>query len=483
MAYTINKTDGSIFATVSDGTINNDSSITIVGKNYAGYGEFLGENFLRMLENNANATAPTNPLDGQLWYDAGAGLLKVYNGSVFKNLGAATSQGTEPTSNIVGDMWFDTINSQLNVYDGTNFILVGPAFTAGTGTSGSLVDTITDNIAVDHVVIKMFVNDEIVAIVSKDAEFTPATPITGFASTIKPGIQMALTIAGQFPKFVGDATNAELLDGIDSTGFLSSLLDDTTIGTLGILNDNGLTVGADNDGRLKVTGDSVIVANVTIDGDLLMQVNDGGVPTTVITCDGASARAQVETPLVANDITNKAYVDDILNGTADVTGVINPDVDATIDFGTALKRFDTVHAVTFSGQATTAQYADLAERFHADSFYAPGTVVQLGGAEEITKAATDLSDDVFGVISTNAAFLMNADAGNNETHPAVAMSGRVPVRVIGKVARGERLVSAGNGLARAALPTEMTSFNVIGRALEDKTTEAEGVIEAFVTVN
>jgi len=483
MAYTINLTDGSIFATVTDGTINTDSSITIIGKNYAGYGEFLGENFLRMLENNANATAPTNPLSGQLWFDSSAGLLKVYNGTIFKNLGAAAAQPAEPTSNVTGDLWFDTVNSQLNAYDGTNFILVGPAFTAGTGTSGSIIDTITDSIAVDHVVIKLFVNDEIVSIVSKDAEFTPATPITGFAATIKPGIQMALTIAGQFPKFVGDATNAELLGGVNSAGFLSSLLDDTTIGTLGIINDNGLTVGADGDGKLKVTGNDVILGNITLDGDLLLQVNDGGLTTTVITCDGASARAQVATPLAGLDIPNKDYVDDILNGTADVTGVINPDVDATIDFGEALKRFDTIHAVTFSGQSTSAQYADLAERFHSDAPYTPGTVVQLGGVEEITKAANDLSDDVFGVISTSAAFLMNAAAGDNETHPAVAMSGRVPVRVIGKINRGERLVSAGNGLARAALPSEMTSFNVIGRALENKTTETEGVIEAFVTVN
>jgi len=483
MAYIINKTDGSIFATVTDGTINTDSSITLVGKNYAGYGEFLGENFLRMLESGANPTAPTNPLNGQLWYDSAVGLLKVYNGTTFKNLGSAAAQASAPTSNITGDLWFDTLNSQLNAYDGSAFILIGPAFTAGTGTSGSIVETITDSLAVDHVVIKLFVNDETVAIVSKDATFTPATPITGFASTISPGIQLAETIAGQEPKFVGDATNAQLLEEIPASGFLRATENDTTTGSLGIINNTGLTVGANGDAKITVAGDDVTLSNITLDGDLIIQVNDGGVDTPVITCDGASARAQVATPLVSSDIANKDYVDSITNGTTDVTGVINPAADATTDFGTALKRFDTVHAVTFSGQATTAQYADLAERFHADAQYAPGTVVCLGGAEEITKAASDLSDDVFGVISTNAAFLMNADAGDNETHPAVAMSGRVPVRVIGKIIRGERLVSAGNGLARAALPSEMTSFNVIGRALEDKTTETEGVIEAFVTVN
>ena len=135
------------------------------------------------------------------------------------------------------------------------------------------------------------------------------------------------------------------------------------------------------------------------------------------------------------------------------------------------------------GQAITSQYADLAERFAADTAYAPGTVVQLGGSAEITAAMEELTEDVFGVISTRAGFLMNGEAGDNFTHPPVAMSGRVPVRVIGQVRKGDRLVSAGNGLARAALKGEYSPFNVIGRALEEKTTVDEGTVEAIVKLN
>jgi len=91
MAYTINLTDGTIFATVADGTINTDSSLTVVGKNYAGYGEFLNENMIKLLESGANTTQPSAPLTGQLWFDKSGGLLKVYNGSQFKNLGSATA--------------------------------------------------------------------------------------------------------------------------------------------------------------------------------------------------------------------------------------------------------------------------------------------------------------------------------------------------------------------------------------------------------
>jgi len=497
MAYTINKTDGSIFATVSDGTINTDSSVTVIGKNYAGYGEFLGENFLRLLENGSNAAAPANPLQGQLWFDSAAGLLKVFNGTTFKNLGAAAADSVAPPSNVTGDMWFDTVNSQLNVYDGADFILVGPAFTAGTGTSGAIVDTIQDSLAVDHVVIKLYAEDDIVAIVSKDTEFTIGTPLPGFATTITPGVQLASTVNGEIPTFIGQATDSQLLDGIDSTGFISATTDDTTTGTIGILNDNGLTVGADSDAKITVSGTNVTVGNTTLDGDLILQVNDGGVPTDVITIDGATGRATVAAPLTANDVANKDYIDtaitaavDPVTGTAllkdgsnDVTGVINPAADNATDFGEVAKRWATVHAVTFSGKATTAQYADLAERFEADATMVPGTVVELGGIAEITASVSDLSSEVFGVISTNAAFLMNSDAGTNETHPPVAMSGRVPVRVIGTINKGQRLVSAGDGLARAATLEEINSFNVIGRALESKTTSGEGVIEAFVTVN
>lgn len=448
MAYTINLTDGTIFATVADGTINTDSSLTVVGKNYAGYGEFLNENMIKLLESGANTTQPSAPLTGQLWFDKSGGLLKVYNGSTFKNLGSATSSASAPSSNVTGDLWFDSTNSQLKVYDGASWILVGPAFTAGTGTSGAIVDTIEDTSGTDHVVVKMFVEDSIVSITSKDTTFTPSVAISGFA-TIGPGTNMSTTITNAI--FNGKASNSELLDGIDSTGFLSSTTNDTTSGTLGVLNDTGFAVGVDSDFRVSVSGSDVTVANQTSDGDLKLSVNDGGSQITVINIDGA-------------------------------TSSFNPGANATINMGTSSLKYNTIYAVEFNGTATTAEYADLAERFEADDVYMPGTVVELGGAKEITKASSELSDEVFGVISTRAAYLMNAGAGSDATHPPVAMSGRVPVRVIGAVNKGDRLVSAGNGLARAALKSEVNNFNVIGRSLETKYSEEEGTVEAIVAI-
>ena len=451
MAYTINTTDGTIFATVADGTINTTSSLTLVGKNYAGYGEFLNENVLKLLESGANTTQPSAPLTGQLWFDKSAAVLKVYNGTLFKNLGSATASGSQPTSVVAGDLWFDSTNAQLKVYDGSAFILVGPSFTAGSGTTGAIVDTIEDNVAVDHVVVKMFVEDNIVAMISKDATFTPGAAVTGFA-TIGPGIQLSTAVSNAV--FKGSATNAQTLDNLDSTDFLSAVGNDTTSGTLGVLNDTGLAVGVDSDLRVSVSGSDVTVQNQTSDGDVILRVNDGGVATTVATLDGATATLQMSA--------------DILNAQADGVGNI----------GSASVGFNTIHA-----KATSAQYADLAERFEADVAYPAGTVVELGGAKEVTVAQQDLTDAVFGVISTQAAYLMNGSAGSNETHPPIAMSGRVPVRVVGIVKKGDRLVSAGNGLARSAKQGEANAFNVVGRALETKSSAKEGTVEAIVTIS
>jgi hypothetical protein len=132
--------------------------------------------------------------------------------------------------------------------------------------------------------------------------------------------------------------------------------------------------------------------------------------------------------------------------------------------------------------ATTALYADVAERFAADELLEPGTVVELGGTKEITRATQDLSENVFGVISTRPAYTMNGGAGEDDTHPPVAMTGRVPVKVTGPVRKGDRLVSAGNGLARSAKPGEITAFNVIGRSLQNKTDNDNGTVEAIVTI-
>jgi hypothetical protein len=426
MSYTINLTDGAIFAVIADGTINTASSMTLVGKNYAGYGQFLDTNFIRLLENASNTTAPGAPLEGQLWWDSGNLLMKVYNGTVWKTISSATSSATAPTNNVTGDLWYDTVNAQLKVWTGTTFLLVGPQFTAGTGTTGAIVATITDNIGGSHVVIQLYVNDSIVGIVSKDATFTPGgAGLSGFA-TVRPGITLSTLVGSQVPLFQGTATNAQTLNSLSSSEFMRTDANTATTGTLSVNNNTGLAVGASSNFRVSVSGNDVTLRNQTSGGNLFLGVNVAGNVTPTLTMFGS-------------------------NG-------------------------------AISGNQINANYADVAERFEADTELSPGTVVELGGSAEITQVSTDLSEKVFGVISTRAAYLMNSSAGSDATHPPVAMTGRVPVKVVGSVVRGDRLVSAGNGHARSARAGEATAFNVIGRALRDKLDTDPGTVEAIVTI-
>ena len=143
-------------------------------------------------------------------------------------------------------------------------------------------------------------------------------------------------------------------------------------------------------------------------------------------------------------------------------------------------RANVVHAIS-----TSAQYADVAERFEADAPMAEGAVVEIGGIDEITEATTELSENVFGVISTKPAYAMNAGAGNGDSHPFVAMTGRTPVRVTGTVNKGQRLVSSTvKGTARAVATGEtITPFHVIGRALESKSDAGIGLVNCAVRTN
>ena len=185
---------------------------------------------------------------------------------------------------------------------------------------------------------------------------------------------------------------------------------------------------------------------------------------------------------------NNGNVFDYLTGSNAVpqfTGVIAPSSITTANVttgATATAGQITGNWTLGSGSRLNATYADLAERFASDEAYEAGTVVELGGDKEITAVQFELSEDVFGVISDSAAYLMNSGAGSDQTHPPVAAAGRVHVKVIGKVKKGDRLVSAGKGLGRAAKEGEATAFNTIGRSLADKIDDNIGTVEAFVSI-
>jgi len=581
MAYTINLTDGTVFATISDGTYNQSSSVTLVGKNYAGYGEFLDENFIQMLENFSNTTAPPAPLTGQLWWDKTNGLLKVYNGTTFKVISAATASASTPTSNVTGDLWYDTTNQQLKVYTGSTFIVVGPAYSSSQGTTGAIPETILDNTATPHYVTTLYSNSVRVAIFSSDADFTAAAPVSTLFPTVFKGVTFSnstgtnmagnlvslgnivitsggnttatitttganitgyttvsgniaggniltagqisatgnitganfignvISPAGSNVSTTGNVTGGNLLTGgsVSATGNITG----GNIRTAGVVTATGNITGGNilTAGLISATSTITSAANIT-GGNILTGglISATGTITSAANISGsfflgngsqltglsaAVSVAQIQNgnsnvriaasdgnvTIGVNSVANVVVIDSttLYANVANVASIAKSGPNATGNIGSVSNYFNRVFAT-----ATTALYADVAERFAADEVLEAGTVVELGGVKEITRSRDELSENVFGVISTRAAYLMNGGAGDDDTHPPVAMTGRVPVKVIGCVNKGDRLVSAGNGIARAALPGEATAFNVIGRSLVDKPTQESGTIEAIVTI-
>jgi hypothetical protein len=302
MPYTVNFADsGKTPIIVNDGTVDTSTSVVLIGKNYNRFGEALNEDLLHLLENAANATPPSNPTEGQLWYD--------------------------------------TENSQLMLFDNGRWYPIGfPA-----GANRVEVKRRLDTLGFFHYTIEHLVNDHIVTItVSDTTAWTPA--------------------------------NSEFLE----------------------------------------------------DGVTLLSTQ-------------------------------------------------YPVIQAGINMNTA-------ENYKFRGTATSAEYADLAERYAADDVYEPGTVVILGGAKEITSSKEEASIEVFGIVSTAPGFEMNSAAGNDATHPFIALAGRVPCKVIGKINKGQRLVTSSvAGHARAAFASELGDYRrIIGRALTSKEIDGVGLVEVVV---
>ena len=494
MAYTVNKSNSSASPnsyTVQDGVVNTQTDLSFIGKGYAGYGESIAENFLHLLENFSNPTAPTKPIQGQLWWDSTNSKLQVYNGTAFQTAGGSAPYQSEAPSGLSrGDIWIDSDTGQMYFYNGTSSVLVGPASSTGT-TNGFTYDTILDSSDASQNVTKLFNDGNLIAIISEDT-FTPKVSITGFSS-IKKGITLTTAIADV--KFQGTATDADALGGVAAANFLRSNANDTTSGTLGIVNDSGFTVGADSDLSLTVDGTGAIIANAVQDTDITFKVNDGGSTTTVMTIDGAESRIGIGTTTpttklqVSGTTTSTAFAGPLTGnvagnltssgansmGTLAMAGTLTskaivPDTDDTYDIGTSSVGYSTVHA-----KATSAQYADLAEIYETDHEYEVGTVVVFGGTKEITTTGQKYDPRVAGTISENPAYLMN----NKSEGQPVALMGKVPCKVHGTITKGSMLVASDKtGCATASKNPPIGS--ILGKALEEYDSDEIGTINIVV---
>jgi len=300
MAYTINKTDGTVVTTITDGTVDNTTSLQLFGKSYSGFGEGLNENLVKLLENAASTAAPTAPLKGELWFDTTTNQIKVYDGTSFKPTGGSKSSSSQPTSPSAGDLWHDTANDQLSVYTGSAWLLVGPVYTSGQTLSGWKIETLA-SAGGNKVVSSMYAGNTRVAILSKE-DFTPTVTQSGFAA-IKAGFTLNSTLGAVFEGTNTQAANIDITGTkgdantsstvIKGVNFMRTDVAQTTTGTLTVDADGGVIIGDAQELSITVSSNDVTIAQTSQDKDLKFTVNDGGVTKTPLQLTGADGGVDI----------------------------------------------------------------------------------------------------------------------------------------------------------------------------------------------
>lgn len=350
---------------VADQTLNTQTSITFVGQNYPGYSQPVFENFLHLLENFAGPSTPLNPVQGQLWFDNSANLLKVYDGTNWAAAGSVKKAGSAPDviNSARGDLWVDTINSQLYLFSGSNWLLVGPQFSAGKKT-GPVIEVITDTNNVAHSVISFYAassnisdtNTYIMSIISKDT-FTPKALITGF-SIIKEGLNLTTvntsSSSTSLSRMWGTAEKADaLLIGdiaVPAANFLRGDIASTSANPLNIRSDAGLTIGSDLSFNIGRSGTSTVFYSKTPSNNIDFKVSSATQTNIVMHLD-ALTRVGIGTnnssPLATLDIAGNVEIKNdaslsipaqlSINSTLDIDNVVGASIQTTGSLSVGLR--------------------------------------------------------------------------------------------------------------------------------------------------
>lgn len=481
MPYQINRYNNDLLTVVEDGTVDNTTSLKFVGKNFAGYGEIQNENFLHLLENFSNVSAPPRALSGQLWFDSVNKKLKFYDGVAWKTTGGSEVTASQPTGLTSGDFWWDTTNQQLYVFNGAGFVLIGPQ-TAGSGITQMVSKEIFDVTNSLKSIIVATVEDAIVAVISP-VTFTarnPATDLPGFNGYIRQGITLPNTgsngITTSSSRFWGTASNSDRFGGKLPTDYVTQeQFADTDY-------DNGITIKSDFrfyvDGDLAVlehankTSSKIIfkVTNTSQQLQIPLVINHTGiVPSSDSIYNIGSNSAKWKT-VYADEFNGIASTSIALRvGASDLQGRVTDDPNSVAIRDNA----GNISANLFQGIATAARYADLAEKYTTAEEYSVGTLLTVCAHDEHELEASNKTDIVVGVISENPAYLMNAEAPGQ----AVALKGRVPVRIIGSIKKGQPVYAWNNGTA-STVPTGA----IVGIALESNSQVGEKLVECLLKV-
>lgn len=347
MSYRLNKTDGTLLVELADGQIDTATTdITLVGRNYKGFGEFINENYIKMLENFSSTTAPSAPLLGQLWYDTSVERLKLYDGDTFRTAGSPIVSNEQP-SMVAGDLWIDSEQNRLYFFDGSDLVLVGPQYSATQGKTGLEPETVIDINNVSRTVSKMYIASVLVAVIANE-EFRLGgdRKISGYPddptdTNIPPRqyFQPGFNIVSDDFRYRGVVDNALNLIDVNGTSYSpqdfvpvniqtdaqGTITDTTILGSVFVQNSAGISIGV---GSTKYNtwsigpGNTTTFTNNAINTDYNFRVKQGSSNISALYIDASEKNVGIfqDTPQASLDVT----------GTGRFTGDVTIEGDLTV---------------------------------------------------------------------------------------------------------------------------------------------------------
>lgn len=405
MAYEVNKFNGTFLTSVGDGTIDTTTDLRFIGKNYAGYGEVQNENFLHLLENFANISAPPKVITGQIWFDSANKKLKFYDGSKFKVAGGAEASSTAPSGLATGDFWWDTSAKQLYAWNGAEYTLVGPVASPDLGTSlvssAVVYGTVSTSVG-PHTVLKVIADDKVIGIISKTA-FTLDTDknaIDDF-TVVKKGFTLAKSQSGTSTDdyvFWGTSSNAMKLGGFTADSYL--LKGDNTFTSEVGFKDPGLQIGDGNDLRIRVEGGDEIIVESRLGNPITFRIT-------------------------VTDVTDERDIAIVQS-----TGVI-PGANNTYTLGSASLNWNNVYSTTFTGSLVGNVTGNVTGNTKGNVLASDNTVMVDAGTKQIGYAGANIVGTLTGSVTGSAATATNSSK-LNDLDPSTAVPGTavatIPVR-------------------------------------------------------
>ena len=455
MAYKINRTDQTQIVEITDGTIDNTTSLTLFGKSYSGFGELLNENLVKLLENSASTSQPTAPMKGELWFDNNTNQLKVYDGSTFKLSGGAKTSATAPTSPATGDFWMDTDDNQVYIYQGSDWQLVGPVYTSGQTLSGWKIETLA-SAGGNKVVSSMYAGNTRVGILSKET-FTPSVTQTGFSS-IKAGLTLNSTLGAVFEGTNTQATYIDVSGTTNSSGtlisggnFLRADAADTTTGAITVDTDSGIIIGDAQELTVTVSSNNVTVAQTSTDKDLKFTVNDGGVTKTPLQLTGADGGVDI-----VADVT--------ITGNLNVSGAYNYTSSNIVQHSDTFLKVNAGNSEADAGLIVETDDTNDARLYYdvSENYWVSGQASSYSQLIRLSDAVVDGNANKEKVLKTTAAGLLtvtNVSLAGVGSAISTSDTGSVSVPTIGQVATFGNLWGGSAKTVSTSAPTSGDGSN------------------------